>query len=66
MNHRRWFIDLVLMFRLATVKADEPQGPITLELDHSNDDLNGVEEAFQRDLLDGIAWIRNPTRRMFQ
>jgi hypothetical protein len=66
MNPRTWFIDLLLMFRLATAKADESQGPTTLEPDPCNNDLNGVEEAFQRDLLDGIAWIRNPTRRMFQ
>ena len=65
MNPRTWFIALLLMFRLATAKADEPQGPITLELDHSNDDLNEMEEAFQKGLLDGIAWIRNPSCRMF-
>jgi len=49
------------MFRLATAKADELQGPETLELDHSNDNLNEIEEAFHKDLLDGIAWIRNPS-----
>jgi hypothetical protein len=65
MNQRTWVIDLVLMFRLATAKADEPHGPITLELDHSNDDLNEMEEVFQKGLLDGIAWIRNPSCRMF-
>ena len=59
MNHRTWVIDFVLMFRLVTAKADEPHGPITLELDHSSDDLNEMEEAFQKDLIDGSAWIRN-------
>jgi hypothetical protein len=65
MNHRTWFIDLVLMFRLVTAKADEPQGPTALDLDPCNNDRNGIEEAFQKDLLDGIAWIRNPSCRMF-
>jgi hypothetical protein len=55
MNHRTWVIDLVLKFRLATAKADERKGPTTPKLDHANDDLNEIEEVFQRDLLDGIA-----------
>ena len=53
------------MFRLVTAKADEHQGPTCLELDLSEDDLNDIEEAFQKDLIDGIAWIRNPSSRMF-
>jgi hypothetical protein len=65
MNHRTWFIDSVLMFRLVTAKADELQGPTTLELDLSNDDRNDVGEAFRKDLTDGSAWIRNPSLRMF-
>jgi hypothetical protein len=65
MNHRRWVIDLVLMFRLVTAKADEPQGPIALKLDPCDNDLNDIGEAFQKDFLDGIAWIRNPSCRMF-
>jgi len=48
------------MFRLVTAKADEQQGPTILQLDLSNDDLNDIEEACQKDLIDGIAWIRNP------
>jgi hypothetical protein len=66
MNHRTWVIDLVLMFRLVTAKADEPQGPTTLELDACNNDPNDIEEAFQKDLLDQIAWIGNRSCRMFQ
>jgi hypothetical protein len=60
MNHRRWFIDLVLMFRLATAKADEPQGLTTLKLDHCDHDPNGIEKVFQKDLLDGVACVPNP------
>jgi hypothetical protein len=60
MNHRTWVIDFVLMFRLVTAKAAEQQGP-TLELDLSNDDLNDIGEAFQKDLIDESAWIRNPS-----
>ena len=62
----RWVIDLVLKFRLATAKADERLGPTTPKLDHANDDLNDIEEAFQKGALDRIAWIRNPSCRMFQ
>jgi phosphatidylglycerol lysyltransferase len=29
------------------------------ELEHSNHDFNGVDDALQRDLLDGITWILN-------
>ena len=61
MNHRTWFIDLVLMFGLVTAKADEQQGPTNLELDLSKDDLNDIGEAFQKDLIDESAWIRNPS-----
>jgi hypothetical protein len=65
MNHKRWFIDLLLMFRSVTAKADEPQGPTALDLDPCDNDLNDIGEAFQKDLLDGIARIRNPSCRMF-
>jgi hypothetical protein len=61
MNHRTWVIDLVLMFRLVTANADEQQGPTTLELDPSNDDLSDIGEAFQKDPIDESAWIRNPS-----
>jgi hypothetical protein len=64
MNHRTWFIDLVLMFRSVAAKA-EPQGPTALDLDPCDNDLNNIGEAFQKELLDGIAWIRNPSCRMF-
>lgn len=30
------------------------------ELEHSNHDFNGVDDALQKDLLDGIKWILNP------
>jgi len=60
-NHGTWVIDLLLMFRLVTAKAEAQQGPTILKLDLSNDDLNDIEEAFQKDLIDGIAWIRNPS-----
>jgi phosphatidylglycerol lysyltransferase len=29
------------------------------ELEHSNHDFNGVDAAFQKDLLDGINWVLN-------
>ena len=60
MNHRTWVIDLVLMFPLVTAKAAEQQGP-TLELYLSNDDLNDIGEAFQKDFIDESAWIRDPS-----
>jgi hypothetical protein len=61
MNHRTWVIDLVLKFRLATAEADKRQGPTTPKLDHANDDLSDIGEAFQKDLIHGSAWIRNPS-----
>jgi hypothetical protein len=65
MNHGMWVIDFVLMFRLVTAKAEAQQGPTILKLDLSSDDLNKIEEAFRKDLRGGIAWIRNPSRRIF-
>jgi hypothetical protein len=29
------------------------------QLEHSNHDFNGVDDALQRDLLDGITWVLN-------
>jgi hypothetical protein len=29
------------------------------ELEHSNHDFNGVDDALQRDLVDGISWVLN-------
>ncbi len=65
MNHRTWFIDLVLMFRSVAAKADEPQSPTALDLDPCDNDLNDIGEALQKDLFDRIACIRNPSCRMF-
>jgi phosphatidylglycerol lysyltransferase len=30
------------------------------ELEHSNHDFNGVDDALRADLLDGINWVLNP------